>query len=115
MVNCLAIQRNGRVCNCPSYDDTGRCGRHGGISQRQWRRMMMMEYHRLSRTVPKKLVCSKKDGDCMICFDTVVDCLILPCCKQTSCSDCLQGWLNTDKQTCPHCRKNLYDLYAIVV
>lgn len=124
MERCGAIQGNGVRCSSFSYDRSGKCGRHGGISQRQWRINMRVlqsvqggiitpsflrppSIVRESSPVDKVFVFDRKDGYCLVCFDEISGCCILPCCKQTCCEDCLQGWLNTKKRTCPHCRKTL--------
>ena len=44
---------------------------------------------------------------CCICLeDNVVGGLESPCCKQTTCTDCITNWLKVGK-SCPTCRGNL--------
>ena len=44
------------------------------------------------------------DNDvCPICYDTTQNPCIVPCCRNSFCTQCVLGWLDT-KNTCPMCR-----------
>ena len=104
---CNAIQRNGLRCTARHNDGSGRCGRHGGLARRVFNRITRQE-----RPPNKFLSCARTtDTDCFVCLSKVTEAMVLPCCKQTACQDCLRNWLHNNL-TCPHCRCNLYETHA---
>ncbi len=44
-----------------------------------------------------------EDSICSICADTLTDPVIVECCGQLFCEECLERWLQR-KKSCPHCR-----------
>ena len=45
--------------------------------------------------------------DCRICFSTVKDPELCKTCGQIFCKNCLEIWLQHDRDTCPNCRGNI--------
>jgi hypothetical protein len=111
---CDAIQRNGLRCTARHNDGSGRCGRHGGLPRwlvRSISRENQRSWYR-PRVVKKNLTCDRGlDCDCFVCLEKIPEAMVLPCCKQTACSDCLRKWF-INNVTCPHCRCNLYQEHA---
>ena len=53
--------------------------------------------------------------ECAICFDTVSVCRTFGCCALVCCDSCLQGWINTSRNTraCPGCRQPMNERQTI--
>lgn len=46
------------------------------------------------------------EDDCSICYSTINRPLILPCCQNVFCGQCVMKWLDTNK-SCPMCRADI--------
>jgi SNF2 family DNA or RNA helicase len=44
--------------------------------------------------------------DCSICYSTISNPVLLPCCQNIFCGGCIMTWFNTTK-TCPMCRSDI--------
>jgi hypothetical protein len=67
------------------------------------------------KLVKKSLTCDRElDCDCFVCLEKIPEAMVLPCCKQTACADCLKKWF-VNNVTCPHCRYNIYENHALDV
>jgi hypothetical protein len=42
--------------------------------------------------------------DCSICYSTITDPVLLPCCQNVFCGKCVMRWMETSRNTCPMCR-----------
>jgi hypothetical protein len=132
-VLCSAIiRRTGLRCSCYSNDNSGKCGRHGGLTIRQaleqrrarhqrapgiapsnhtyeiaqlevFLRNMRIIQARISKENALKKV---KNYDCFICIEDNIKNggVELKCCKQTCCISCLKKWKSS---SCPHCRATM--------
>jgi superfamily II DNA or RNA helicase len=43
------------------------------------------------------------EDDCSICFSTIKEPILIPCCQNLFCGNCVMKWLDTNK-SCPMCR-----------
>lgn len=43
------------------------------------------------------------EDDCTICYSTIQDPILIPCCQNVFCGKCIMKWMETNK-TCPMCR-----------
>jgi hypothetical protein len=46
------------------------------------------------------------DEDCTICYSTINDPILIPCCQNVFCGKCIMKWLD-NKKNCPMCRSNV--------
>jgi hypothetical protein len=46
------------------------------------------------------------EDDCTICYSTIQDPILIPCCQNVFCGKCIMKWMETNK-TCPMCRTNI--------
>jgi len=46
------------------------------------------------------------DEDCTICYSTINDPLLIPCCQNVFCGKCIMKWMETNK-SCPMCRSSI--------
>ena len=46
------------------------------------------------------------EDDCMICYSTINDPILIPCCQNIFCGNCIMRWMDT-KKSCPMCRSEI--------
>lgn len=46
------------------------------------------------------------EDDCTICYSTIKDPILIPCCQNLFCGTCIMKWMDTNK-SCPMCRSNI--------
>lgn len=46
------------------------------------------------------------EDDCTICYTTIEDPILIPCCQNLFCGKCIMKWMDTNK-SCPMCRSNI--------
>ena len=46
------------------------------------------------------------EDDCTICYSTLTDPILIPCCQNIFCGKCIMKWLDTNK-SCPMCRSSV--------
>jgi len=46
------------------------------------------------------------EEDCTICYSTISDPILIPCCQNIFCGNCIMKWMDTNK-TCPMCRSSI--------
>lgn len=46
------------------------------------------------------------EEDCTICYSTISDPILIPCCQNIFCGNCIMKWMDTNK-SCPMCRSSI--------
>lgn len=46
------------------------------------------------------------EEDCTICYSTISDPILIPCCQNIFCGNCIMKWMETNK-SCPMCRSSI--------
>ena len=46
------------------------------------------------------------EEDCTICYSTINDPILIPCCQNIFCGNCIMKWMDTNK-SCPMCRSSI--------
>lgn len=46
------------------------------------------------------------EEDCTICYSTIQDPILIPCCQNVFCGNCIMKWMES-KKTCPMCRTDI--------
>jgi hypothetical protein len=62
----------------------------------------------LEKTIQELKVKYEKlfEEDCSICFLTIEDPILIPCCQNVFCGKCIMKWMETNK-SCPMCRSSI--------
>ena len=58
------------------------------------------------KTIKERFENYLRDEDCFICKDNIKNPVLLPCCQQIGCIECVTQWLKNNS-SCPHCRTNM--------
>lgn len=58
------------------------------------------------KTIKERFENYLRDEDCFICKDKIENPVLLPCCQQIGCIECITQWLK-NHTSCPHCRTNI--------
>jgi hypothetical protein len=94
---CGAPTKNGNPCRALPSKGCNRCFRH-----------LEQEIIIIKPKTKKKADDEDTDNDCVICYAPMNSVTTLHC-KHKFCTECITGWFNQYKKSCPMCRQPVTD------